>query len=188
MIAKGLDFPNVRLVGVVSADTALTLPDFRSGERTFQLVSQVAGRAGRGEHLGRVLVQTMEPANPAIVLAARHDYRGFAAVELASRARSGLPPATRMARIICRDESAPAARESAARIAELLRSGATRGTRVIGPIQCPLGRAHGQFRFAAEVIAPGAVELHACLAAVRAEGLLVSDAKTAVDVDPVSLM
>ncbi len=188
MIAKGLDFPNVQLVGVVSADTALSLPDFRSGERTFQLVSQVAGRAGRGPAGGRVIVQTMEPRNSAIVYASRHDYVGFADRELASRREWGLPPATRMARIVCRDASAVKARESAGEIAEALRGVRAPGVRVLGPMECPINRTHGQFRYAAEVIAPSATELNGCLAALRASGLLISDAKTAVDVDPVALM
>ena len=100
MIAKGLDYPNVRLVGVVDADTALSLPDFRAEERTFQLVSQVSGRAGRGTEPGITIVQTHSPRNPAIVLAAAHDYPAFAARECAIRRSAGLPPATRMARIV----------------------------------------------------------------------------------------
>jgi len=188
MIAKGLDFPNVQLVGVVSADTALSLPDFRSGERTFQLISQVAGRAGRGSAGGRVIVQTMEPRNAAVVFASRHDYVGFAEFELRSRREWGLPPATRMARVVCRDVSAVKAREAAGALAGALRGVAAEGTRVLGPMECPINRTHGQFRFAAEVIAPNATELNRCLSALRAAGLLVSDAKTAVDVDPVGLM
>jgi len=188
MIAKGLDFPNVQLVGVVSADTALSLPDFRSGERTFQLVSQVAGRAGRGPAGGRVIVQTMEPRHSAIVFASKHDYVGFADRELASRREWGLPPATRMARIVCRDASAVKARESAGEIAEALRGVKAVGVRVLGPMECPINRTHGQFRYAAEVIAPSATELNGCLAALRGSGLLISDARTAVDVDPVALM
>ncbi len=82
MIAKGLDFPNVTLVGVINADTALHLPDFRAAERTFQLVTQVAGRTGRGPKGGRVLVQTFSPDHPAIQAAVRHDYAAFAAGEL----------------------------------------------------------------------------------------------------------
>ena len=78
MIAKGLDFPNVTLVGVINADTALHFPDFRAAERTFQLVTQVAGRTGRGERGGRVLVQTLSPEHPAIIAAARHDFALFA--------------------------------------------------------------------------------------------------------------
>src|SRR5207248_4395511 len=92
MIAKGLDFPQVTLVGVVNADTALHLPDFRAAERTFQLVAQVAGRTGRGDRPGRVLVQTYCPDHPAIVCAARHDYLGFVAAELPERQQRGVPP------------------------------------------------------------------------------------------------
>ena len=92
MIAKGLDFPNVTLVGVVNADTALHLPDFRAAERTFQLVTQVAGRTGRGEKGGRVLVQTFNPDHPAILAAVRHDYAAFAAGELPMRKMFSYPP------------------------------------------------------------------------------------------------
>ena len=106
MIAKGLDFPNVTLVAVLNADTALAIPDFRAGERTFQLVAQVAGRAGRGDREGRVIVQTMNPRSDAITLAAAHDYPKFADRELTIRERSQLPPSTRMARIVVRDEDA----------------------------------------------------------------------------------
>ena len=102
MIAKGLDFPNVTLVGVVNADTALHLPDFRAAERTFQLVAQVAGRTGRGDRPGRVLVQTYSPDHPAIRLAARHDFVGFAASELPEREKYGVPPFGRLVRLIAR--------------------------------------------------------------------------------------
>ncbi len=102
MIAKGLDFPNVTLVGVVDADTALHLPDFRAAERTFQIVTQVAGRTGRGEKPGRVLVQTYSPDVPAIAFAQHHDYLGFVAGELVERQRHGMPPYGRLARLIAR--------------------------------------------------------------------------------------
>ena len=92
MIAKGLDFPNVTVVGVINADTALHLPDFRAAERTFQLVTQVAGRTGRGEKGGRVFVQTFSPDHPAIRAAERHDYEAFAQQELPHRAEFGYPP------------------------------------------------------------------------------------------------
>ncbi len=191
MIAKGLDFPNVRLVGVVNADTALTIPDFRAGERTFQLVSQVAGRAGRGAAAGRVIVQTMNPAEPAIALAARHDYAAFAAAELAVRRAAGLPPVTRMARIVVRDAKMEKARDGAAEVSVALQTAARTegvGAQIMGPMPCPIARIAGQFRWAVEVIAGRASELHRLLAGVRARGLLISDARTAVDVDPVALM
>src|SRR5213078_4292023 len=92
MIAKGLDFPNVTLVGVVNADVGLHLPDFRAAERTFQLLAQVSGRAGRGPRGGRVLVQTFNPEHPSIALAATHDYSRFVAVEMAQRKEHKYPP------------------------------------------------------------------------------------------------
>src|SRR6185295_14448399 len=105
MIAKGLDFPNVTLVGVINADTALHLPDFRAAERTFQLVTQVAGRTGRGEKGGRVLVQTFSPDNAAIVAAVKHDYQAFAAEELPHRQSHGYPPFAQMLRLVIRGPS-----------------------------------------------------------------------------------
>src|ERR1700728_1418562 len=104
MIAKGLDFPNVTLVGVISGDTALALPDFRAAERTFQLITQVAGRAGRGDAAGRVVVQTFLPDDPTIRTALKQDYTGFAAGELKGRREIGLPPYSRMARFILRHQ------------------------------------------------------------------------------------
>lgn len=104
MIAKGLDYPNVTLVGVVSGDTALSLPDFRAAERTFQLITQVAGRAGRGDNPGRVILQTFMPDDPTIQSALSQDYVGFAKRELESRREVGLPPFSRMVRIVVRDQ------------------------------------------------------------------------------------
>ncbi len=188
MIAKGLDFPNVRLVGVVNADTAISLPDFRAWERTFQLVSQVAGRAGRGTLGGRVIVQTACAENPAIRLAAAHDYVTFADAELALRTESGLPPVSRMARIVCRDEDDSKARGSAAQIAEAARELGRGSVRVDGAMACVLGRLHNQYRFAVELTAGRASEIQELLARLRARRLVVGDASTAVDVDPVSFL
>jgi primosomal protein N' (replication factor Y) len=189
MIAKGLDFPNVRLVGVIDADTGLNIPDFRSSERTFQLITQVAGRAGRSDHPGRVIVQTFNPRNGAIQLAATHDYLTFAAQELATRTRAKLPPVSRMAHIVCRDESDAKARAAAQQLADSLRGAAPEGSILVrGPAPCAVSRIAGHYRYAVDVTAPRAGILQQILAATRAAGLLKSDAKTAVDVDPVALM
>ncbi|MBL8762541.1 MAG: primosomal protein N' [Phycisphaerae bacterium] len=197
MISKGLDFPNVRLVGVIDADTAMHLPDFRATERTFQLVSQVAGRAGRRDSRGTVIVQTMSPGHPAIQLAAKHDYRTFAEQELAIRARAGMPPATRMARIVTRDKDAGKARRRAEEVAAALREAVRAMSKAadgeaavaVGPVApCPIPRLHGQYRFGLEVVAAGAGAIQRALHAMRSRGLLTSDAHTAVDVDPVALL
>jgi len=186
MLAKGLDYPNVRLVGVIDADTSLNIPDFRASERTFQLVSQVAGRAGRGQAPGEVILQTLNPREPAIVLAAEHDYVSFARLELASRARFGLPPTTRMARIVCRDESADTAHASASELADRLRADGLVAVR--GPMPCAISRVAGHYRFVVEVLGQTAGEVGRALRALRNAGVLRSDARTAVDVDPVSGM
>jgi len=188
MVAKGLDYPNVRLVGVINADTAMALPDFRAAERTFQLVSQVAGRTGRGEHPGEVIVQTTNPAEPAIRLAAAHDYPTFADRELEFRAASRLPPAWRMVRVVVRDEDLAKAEAQAATIARACRERAGEGVVVQGPAPCPISRVAGFFRFGVELSARSPKEMQDLLAELRAEGTVRSDAHTAVDVDPVALL
>ena len=120
MIAKGLDFPNVTLVGVINADTALHLPDFRAAERTFHLVTQVAGRTGRGPKGGRVLVQTFSPDHPAIQAAVRHDYAAFAAGELPMRQMLRYPPFASMIRLVVRGPVEAVAAEFADYIAQRL--------------------------------------------------------------------
>jgi primosomal protein N' (replication factor Y) len=194
MISKGLDFPNVRLVGVVNADTAMNLADFRASERTFQLVSQVAGRAGRGVHGGRVVVQTMDPNSPAIRLAAIHDYVTFANAELAIRRRAGLPPATRMARIVLRDKDITKARAAARQLHEATKReiesrgwNGTGGVRLWVPMPAPIARIAGFHRMVIELVSARRAALQEVLAAVRSKGWLKSDAHTAVDVDPVAL-
>ncbi|MCK4872373.1 MAG: primosomal protein N' [Phycisphaerales bacterium] len=190
MIAKGLDFPNVRLVGIVNADTAINLPDFRAAERTFQLVSQVAGRSGRAEHPGRVVVQTMQPSVPAIRFAAEHDYRGFAEYELQTRRRAELPPITRMARIVIRDADHVKCYDIASSLAAALRrfGSVSDAVKQRGPMPCPISRVAGQHRQAIELIAPKASDLQRLLTEARNHRLLKADAKTAVDVDPIALL
>ncbi len=195
MIAKGLDFPGVQLVGVINADTAINLPDFRATERTYQLVSQVAGRCGRGSTAGRVIVQTFQPDSPVIRLAAAQDYEGLAAMELAERRRCGLPPYTRMARIVVRDADYTRCRRDADRLAELLRELAgtqqpdeAAGIRVRGPAPCPISRIAGRHRHQVELFAATAGALQSFLSRARSDGIVRPGAGMAVDVDPIALL
>ncbi|QQS08536.1 MAG: primosomal protein N' [Phycisphaerales bacterium] len=188
MIAKGLDVANVRLVGVLDADVALNLPDFRASERSFQLIAQVAGRAGRGEHEGHVIVQTFDPTNRAIVRAAAHDFEGFAADELKDRALFGLPPMARMARVVCRDQDESVARTRAKDLAEAIASVSGDRVTVEGPMPCEIARIAGFHRWELRLIARSAGTIQQALADARRRGWLKSDHATAVDVDPVSLM
>ncbi len=151
MIAKGLDLPLVTVVGVISADTALNLPDFRSGERTFQLLTQVAGRAGRGLLGGRVVIQTYHPDHYAIVAASRHDYEAFAEQELAFRREQRYPPYTRLAKLTYDDTDYFRARSRARRMAEKLRTALARERRpaadLIGPAPPFFARLRGRYRW-----------------------------------------
>jgi len=148
MVAKGLDFPGVCLVGVVSADTSLSIPDFRASERTFQLVVQVAGRAGRADATGEVVVQTLHPEEPAILLAAHHDYDTFAAGELEHRRSTNLPPFSRMVRFIVRHEQSLRAEEGAARLAAGLRPLLPAGqVQMEGPLPAEVRKIRNLYRF-----------------------------------------
>jgi len=151
MIAKGLDLPLVTVVGVISADTALNLPDFRSGERTFQLLTQVAGRAGRGLLSGRVILQTYNPDHYAVVAAAAHDYAGFAARELAFRREQGYPPYRRLAKLVYEAPNPSHAQAEAEALAETLRDALARrglpATDLIGPAPPFFARLRGHYRW-----------------------------------------
>jgi primosomal protein N' (replication factor Y) len=194
MIAKGLDYPNVTLVGVISGDTALALPDFRAAERTFQLITQVAGRAGRGDAPGRVVVQTFLPDDPAIRFATRQDFPGFARRELASRREVGLPPYTRMARLILRDQDVLALNELGDALKGDLAAAAKQLTggpdalRIDGPMPCAVARIAGYFRQQIVLYAADSRPIQQILAALREKGSLAKSDRIAVDVDPVSLL
>ncbi|MCG8615086.1 MAG: primosomal protein N', partial [Desulfobacterales bacterium] len=191
MIAKGLDFPNVRMVGVISADTALNLPDFRATERTFQLVSQVSGRSGRGLASGSVVVQTFTPGHRAIERAAAHDYPGFARAEMEMRTHANLPPVSRMARIVCRDRDLDRALDAAQACADALlkiNEELATGTLVLGPLAPPIARIGGYYRMQIEITAQDAHTLQHILTTARNHHHIRSDARMAVDVDPVSLL
>jgi primosomal protein N' (replication factor Y) len=190
MIAKGLDFPNVRLVGVISADTALHLPDFRAAERTFQLVAQVAGRCGRGAAAGRAIVQTFQPKAPPIVLAAKHDYERFAALELSQRSRFGLPPSRRMLRFVVRDPGETRCAELARELAGTARTIAEGipGVDIRDPVPCPIARIAGRYRQQVEVFTEAAATLARFVTVMRNSGALALGETVAVDVDPISLL
>ena len=187
MVAKGLDFPNVTLVGVVNADVSLNLPDFRASERTFQLLAQVAGRAGRGPRGGRVIVQTFSPKHPCVRHAAQHDYHAFAEPELASRERLGYPPFMRLARILVEGRDAAAVEGRCAEVVDTIRRAAVGSTvRVLGPAEAPIARIKNRARWHALVKAPDSAALHNALSAVRRGK--VKGVQLIVDVDPVSLL
>ena len=190
MIAKGLDFPNVTLVGVINADTALHLPDFRAGERTFQLVAQVAGRTGRGDRGGRVLVQTLSPDHPAIAAAARHDYHRFAEAELAARRRLHYPPLGAMARIVLRGKQDTTTRESAAALADRLRKAAPAEpwTRVVGPAPAAIAKLRGEYRYQIQLQADAIDTLHAMIRQALEQFDPPETVRMAVDVDPIDMM
>jgi primosomal protein N' (replication factor Y) (superfamily II helicase) len=151
MIAKGLDFPNVTLVGVVDADVGINLPDFRASERCFQLLSQVAGRAGRGPKGGRVLIQTKVPAHHAVTRAVAHDYEGFVREELAGRVIPAYPPTVRLANIVFSGTTEAATAKLATSgvtwLHALLRKRPMPGITIVGPAPCPVERIKNRWRW-----------------------------------------
>ncbi|MHC4176434.1 MAG: replication restart helicase PriA [Planctomycetota bacterium] len=191
MIAKGLDFPNVTLVGVINADTALHFPDFRAAERTFHLVTQVAGRTGRGPKGGRVLVQTFSPDHPAIQAAVRHDFAAFAAGELPVRQMFRYPPFTAMIRLVIRGPRFRAVAEFAGHLAGQLRSGLTdqqTDARVLGPGPAPFAKLRGKYRFQVQVQGPDGDALRAAVRQATADVHPPEGVQWIVDVDPMDML
>jgi primosomal protein N' (replication factor Y) len=192
MVTKGHDLPNVTLVGVINADAALSMPDFRASERTFQLLVQVAGRAGRGDVPGRVVVQTWDPEHPAVALAARHDVDAFLERELLDRRELGYPPHSRSALVRVDALSESEARAACARMAEVaLASDAGRSGRVIvqGPAPAPIARVRNRWRFRVMLRASDRPPLREALAAVdAARASLPRGVRSSIDVDPVQLL
>jgi primosomal protein N' (replication factor Y) len=189
MLAKGHDFPNVTLVGVISADVALNLPDFRASERTFQLLGQVGGRAGRGSKLGRVIVQTASPEHPAIQAALTHDVDGFLMSELQVRQQIGFPPVGRLARVVASGPVEDEVRDQIGSLArDVMRAMDTEvqvnGLRLMGPSEAPLKQIRGRYRHHAFFLAPKAATLMRAVAQIRLfkprRGVSI-----ALDVDPV---
>jgi primosomal protein N' (replication factor Y) len=196
MIAKGLDFPNVTLVGVVNADIGMNVPDFRSAERSFQLLSQVAGRTGRGPLGGKVLVQTFNPEHPSIALAAAHDYAAFVQIELGHRQAHLYPPFNRLVRVIIRSKEMDQASAFAERLAANF-SGAMKkirppevaaGLRVLGPAEAPVFRLKGYFRYHFQLQSASAAALHQLLRAVMSGLKPQTGVEYTVDVDPLNML
>ena len=191
MIAKGHDFPGVTLVGVVSADASLNLPDFRSSERTFQLVTQVMGRAGRGDRPGRVVVQTLAPEHYALTHAVAHDFEGFYAKEIAFREDVVYPPFAHLASLTVSSVAAGQAESSCAEAAGLLRKikGDCRlRVEILGPVTAPLGKVRGRFRWQILLKGRERSELHKLLFHFRTGYRHPSTVRLVIDVDPVEML
>jgi primosomal protein N' (replication factor Y) len=190
MIAKGLDFPNVTLVGVVNADVGLHVPDFRSAERTFQLLSQVAGRTGRGPRGGRVLVQTFTPDHPCIALAATHDYTGFVAAELTHRRAHHYPPYQRLVRVILRSRDQKAAADFSEQMAAAFNTALQNQSevRLLGPAEAPVFRLKGYYRYHFQLQSASPAILHQVLRTVLPPLRPPSGVEFTLDVDPFNML
>jgi primosomal protein N' (replication factor Y) len=187
MLSKGLDLPLVTLVGVVLADVGLGFPDYRASERTFQLLSQVAGRAGRSPLGGNVIFQTFQPDHHAIRLAAAHDIEGFFSREIENRRSLGFPPFSRLVRVEVRHKRLDGAEQAAAVVAAQLqywiREGSFRATRIIGPSPCFFAREAGCYRWQVILAGPDPA---AILRGRRLESAL--DAALRIEVNPPDLL
>ena len=191
MLAKGLHFPNVTLVGIISADTALFLPDFRANERTFQLISQVAGRTGRSEKKGIVFVQTFLSNQPAVQFAIKNDFQGFVKEELIHRKACNLPPYWRLAIVLLRDANweklQTACNAMRQKLDEIVRRNNLSVT-IRGPMPAVISRLKRYHRMQIIVQAPGPAAIQRLFGALRADVPVRPAVKVAIDIDPVNLL
>jgi primosomal protein N' (replication factor Y) len=188
MIAKGLHFPNVTLVGIINADLALHLPDFRAGERTFQLLTQVAGRAGRGEAPGEVFVQTYTPFSPSIQFARHHDFAGYFQQELEFRERCDFPPFKHAVLITVRSEHEARAQFSAETLARRLKEALPEEFTLGAPAPAPLEKLQGHYRFHILLRGEAIVRLSRLIRETLDKLPFPEDVAVAVDVDPYQLL
>jgi len=190
MIAKGLHFPRVTLVGIVYADTGLHLADFRAGERTFQLLTQVAGRAGRGEVEGEVVVQTFSPVHPAIQFSRRHDYEGFFEAEMEFREQLRYPPFTRAAMLTLRGRSEEKVSFSAEHVKKQIEPlcKSMDDLQISGPAPAPLLRAETFYRYQLMLRTGRMSELSRQLAGIATRLSFPDDVTLTIDIDPVNLV
>jgi primosomal protein N' (replication factor Y) len=186
MLAKGLDLPLVTLVGIVLADVGLYLPDPFAGERVFQVLTQVAGRAGRSERGGKVILQTFDPANQVIQSAARHDVNGFYQYELEQRRRLGYPPFSHLVRLEYRHQDAVVAQEEARKLAskltELLATEHWKLITVIGPVPSFFAKLGGYYRWQIVLRGPDPVSV------LKEDSISRLLMNWRVEVDPISLL
>jgi primosomal protein N' (replication factor Y) (superfamily II helicase) len=187
MIGKGLDFPNVTLVGLIDADLSMHVPDFRANERTFQLLVQVAGRSGRGEREGEVVVQTFTPQADAIQFARRSDFDGFADAELKMRARYGYPPSRHLIHHLFRGPNPDKLRfvaETWARQVEARLGGAVE---LRGPAPSPIEKIKDEYRYQLWYFTTAVTKVVPVLAALQEEFIWPDGVTQVLDVDPMSL-
>jgi primosomal protein N' (replication factor Y) len=190
MIAKGLHFPNVTLVGIVYADLGLHLPDFRAGERTFQLLTQVAGRAGRGEVEGEVFIQAFTPFHPSIQYARRHDFAGFYEQEIEFRRQLNYPPASRIALLLLKGRNEEKVKFSAAHVRQEIekKAGAIPELTIAGPAPAPLSRAETFYRYHIMLRTRHITKLNHALAELLPALSLPDDVSLTIDIDPANLL
>jgi primosomal protein N' (replication factor Y) len=195
MIAKGHDFPRVTLVGVLTAEQALRMADFRAAERTFQLLTQVAGRAGRGEHPGEVIIQTYYPNHYSLKYARSQNYRLFFEEEIRFRRNFRYPPFTALANLLVQGRPQTKTRQEAEQVADLLlrqrtRLSAQQRMRVLGPAQAPLEKLKGDYRFQILIKSTNRKELHEVLESAMEElsQKRVKVRKPSIDIDPMNLL
>jgi primosomal protein N' (replication factor Y) len=187
MVAKGLDFPNVTLVGVISADTSINMPDFRAAERTFQLLTQVAGRSGRGEEPGEVFIQTFGPDHYALQMTRTQDYRGFYDKEIEFRRELTYPPFSRLANLICTDEDSRAVRERAYALAAACKEVVPEEIEVIGPAAAPLAKLKTLYRWHVVLRAPVGAPLPGLIRDALSRLEPADRRRVTVDVDPLNM-
>lgn len=191
MVAKGLNFPGVKLVGIVSADVGLQLPDFRALERTFSLIVQVSGRAGRTTPDGKVMIQTLKPENSVLLKAARMQLEEFYREELAMREKLLFPPYFRIIRLVFRGRNRQNVLEAAGKFSKLLISSlqcSQAQTECLGPVECPLSVISGNHRFHVIIRGKKFSAAHAAVRSKLRQYKIPGGVYLEVDVDPVSLL
>ncbi len=188
MVAKGLNFPKLQLVGVILADAGLHMPDFRAGERTFSLITQVAGRAGRYFPDGKVIVQTYNPCKGPVLYACQNRIEDFYSTELAEREMLDFPPFSRLLRLVFRSYNKSLAAQTAADAVKIIEEGAPRGLEIIGPAECPIEKINSSWRY--QILLKGAsiIPLQAAARKLLFDYTHNQNVYIEYDVDPVSLL